>query len=180
MRRRSGFGWLEGITGAALIVLGVLAFARPDLALTGLAFAYGIAAVVMGIGDIVLYIQVERYTGFGPVIALISGILSVMSGIMLQVYPKVGALVLTLLLPIWFIAHCISRLTHLRLIRLTAGSGVYYFTLVINIIGLILGFLMLLSPMFTLTTIRCFAGSYLILLGVDGILMAMSPMGRRR
>ncbi len=161
-------------------MLGVLAFARPDLALTGLAFAYGIAAVVMGIGDIVLYIQVERYTGFGPVIALISGILSVMSGIMLQVYPKVGALVLTLLLPIWFIAHCISRLTHLRLIRLTAGSGVYYFTLVINIIGLILGFLMLLSPMFTLTTIRCFAGSYLILLGVDGILMAMSPMGRRR
>ena len=49
MRSRSGFGWLEGITGAALIVLGVLAFARPDLALTGLAFAYGIAAVVMGI-----------------------------------------------------------------------------------------------------------------------------------
>ena len=180
MRRKSGFGWLELVIGIVLIALGIWAFARPDLALSGMVFAYGIAAVVMGVADLLLFIEVQRYTGLSPILSLISGVLSVMTGLMLVAYPATGALVLTFLFPIWFIAHCISRLTHLRLIRLTAGSGVYYFTLVINIIGLILGFLMLLSPMFTLTTIRCFAGSYLILLGVDGILMAMSPMGRRR
>ena len=60
MRRRSGFGWLELLIGIGLIALGILAFAKPDFALTGLVFAYGIAAVVMGIADIVLYIQVEH------------------------------------------------------------------------------------------------------------------------
>ena len=138
--------------------------------------AYGIAAIIMGIADILLFVQVERYTGFGPALSLVAGILSVMSGVMLVVYPRTG----TLLFPIWFIAHCISRLTHLYHIRLIAGSGIYAFILTINIIGLILGVMMLLSPLFTLTTIRYFASAYLILLGVDSVVMAVSRMGMRR
>ena len=180
MRRRSGFGWLELVIDIILIALGVLAFAQPDLALTGLVFAYGVAAVVMGVADIILYIQVERYTGFGPVLSLIAGILSVMSGVMLAVYPKTGVLVLTVLFPIWFIAHCVSRLTQLNHVRYVAGSGIYYAALFLNIIGLILGFLMCLRPLFTLTTLRCFAGFYLILLGIDAVVMAVSRMGTRR
>lgn len=178
MRRRSRFGWLELIIGIVLILLGILAFAEPEFALTSMVTIYGIAAVVMGIADLILYIQVERYTGFGPILALISGIVSVMSGIMLVVYPSAGILVLTVLFPIWFVAHCISRLSHLNHIRLAAGNGMYYFTLVTNIIGLILGSMMFFNPLFTLTTIRCFASIYLILLGIDSIVMAGSPIGR--
>lgn len=180
MRTRSGFGWLELGLGIVLIILGVWAFANPNLALTGMVIAYGIAAIIMGIADILLFVQVERYTGFGPALSLVAGILSVMSGVMLVVYPRTGTLVLTLLFPIWFIAHCISRLTHLYHIRLIAGSGIYVFILTINIIGLILGVMMLLSPLFTLTTIRYFASAYLILLGVDSVVMAVSRMGMRR
>ncbi len=179
MKRRSGFGWLELAIGILLIVLGILAFVKPDLILTGLVVVYGIAAVCMGVADILLYIKVEQYTGFGPVISLVSGILSVMSGMMLLVYPRAGAVVLTLLFPIWFIAHCISRLTHLNRIRIIAGRGVHSFTLILNVIGLILGFMMLLSPLFTLAALRCFAGVYLVLLGIDSILIAASEMGTR-
>ena len=63
-------------------------------------------------------------------------------------------------------------------IRLVAGNSMYVFTLVVNIIGIVLGFMMLLSPLFTLSAIRCFAGCYLILLGVEGIFTAVSRMGR--
>ncbi len=179
MRRHSRFGWLELILGILLIALGVLTFVKPDIALTSMVFAYGIAAVIMGIADIILYIQVERFTGLGPVLSLISGILSVMSGIMLVVYPRTGVIVLTVLFPIWFIAHCIARLTHSNHIRFIAGSEIYYFTLIVNIIGLILGILMLLSPLLALTAIRSFAGIYLILLGIDSIVIAFSRMGKR-
>ncbi len=179
MKRRSGFGWMELAIGIVLLVLGVLTFSWPELALTSLVFAYGIAAVVMGVADIILYIQVERYTGFGPMLALVSGILSVMSGVMLMVYPRTGVLVLTILFPIWFIAHCISRLAHMNHIRLVAGNGIYYFTLATNIVGLALGLLMLLNPLFTLTTIRYFASVYLILLGIDSVVTAVSRMGTR-
>ena len=174
MRRRSGFGWLELAIGIILIALGMLAFAKPDLALTSLVFAYGVAAVVMGVADIILYIEVERYTGFGPILSLIAGI-----RIMLVVYPRTGVVVLTVLFPIWFIAHCISRLVHLNHIRFVGGNGLYYFTLAVNIIGLILGLMMFMSPLLTLTTIRCFASLYLILLGIDSVVMAFSRMGTR-
>ena len=90
----------------------------------------------MGIGDILLYIRMERFIGFGPVISLISGIVSVMAGIMLVVYPGAGVMVLSVLFPIWFIAHCISRLSHAGTIRLFSGNGMYYTTLILNGVGL--------------------------------------------
>lgn len=71
MRRRSGFGWLELIIGILLIVLGIWTFVDPRNALTGMVFIYGIAAIITGVSDIILYVQSERYTGFGPVISLI-------------------------------------------------------------------------------------------------------------
>ncbi len=180
MKRRSGFGWLELILGILLILLGIFTLASPDLALTGLVVVYGIIAIVMAIADIVLYVRLERYIGFGPVVSLISGILSVMSGFMLLVYPNAGKWVLSLLFPIWFIAHCISRLSHLQTIRMTAGNGMYYFTLIVNIIGLILGFMMLLRPVFTLLSVTYIVSLYLILLGVDSIAIAISGIGSRR
>ncbi len=179
MKKYSGFDWMELAVGILLVLLGIFIFVKPDVALTATMFAYGVTAVVMGVVDIILYIRVERYTGFGPVLALISGILSVMSGIMLVVYPKTGVLVLTVLFPIWFIAHCVSRLAHLNRIRFVSGRGMYYFTLVVNITGMILGLMMLMSPVFTLTTIRYFASAYLILLGIDSVTVALSRTGTR-
>lgn len=179
MKRHSGFGWLELAVGILLILLGILVFLYPDVALKTLIIAYGLAAVITGISDLILYIRLERYIGVGPALALISGILSVMAGAVLMLRPRAGVLVLTVLFPIWFVAHCISRLAHLGDIRLIAGEGTYYFTLVIQVIGLVLGFLMFLNPHFTLTTIRYFACIYLILLGIDSVVMALSRMGRR-
>lgn len=178
MNRRSSFGWLELLTGIFMIVLGILVFAVPNLIMTSMVIFFGLAAIIIGVTDIVLFIRVERYTGFGPILSLITGIISVMSGVALLIYPKLGTIMLTVMFPIWFIAHCISRLMQIHHIRLVAGNSMYVFTLVVNIIGIVLGFMMLLSPLFTLSAIRCFAGCYLILLGVEGIFTAVSRMGR--
>ena len=113
-------------------------------------------------------------------ISLISGILSVMSGMVLLVYPSAATIALTLLFPLWFIAHCISKLSQINYVRYTAGDAMYYITLIINVIGLVLGFMMLLSPVFTLSAIRYFACIYLVLLGVDSIMTAFSRMGMPR
>lgn len=91
MRDRSGFGWLELIVGILLLALGVLVFAVPDIILTGMVYAFGAAAIVMGTADILLFIRVERYTGFGPILSLVTGIVSVLSGVSLLIYPRLGA-----------------------------------------------------------------------------------------
>ena len=57
MKRRSALGWGELVIGIALILLGILTFARPAGALTGIVFVYGIFAVITGIADIAFYIK---------------------------------------------------------------------------------------------------------------------------
>ena len=81
--------------------------------------------------------------------------------------------------PIWFIAHCISKLSHLRTIRITAGSGMYYFTMIVNIIGIVLGFIMVINPVFSLISVSYIVSIYLVLLGIDSLAMAFSSMGSK-
>ena len=95
MRKRSSFGWLVLLSGLLMIVLGILIFVVPGFIMTGLVYAFGIAAIVMGVADIVLFIRVERYTGLGPILSLVTGIISVMSGIALMIHPKLGVVMLT-------------------------------------------------------------------------------------
>lgn len=177
MRRRSGFGWFELIVGILLIILGVFTFVKPGSVLTGVVIIYGILAVITGISDIAFYVRMEQHIGFGPTVSLISGILSVMAGMMLLVYPNAGKWILALLLPIWFIAHCISRLSHLNIVRYTAGNFYYYFSLIMNILGLVLGFLMLFQPAVSILSFGMIIGIYLILLGIDSIIVALSKLG---
>ena len=176
MRRKSGFGWLELILGILLVILGIFSMIKPNTALTGIVIVYGIAAIVIGISDIMMYVRVERYTGFGPMVSLIGGILSVMSGVMLFVYPNAGKWILSLLFPIWFIAHCISRLAHLSSMRIYMENFAYYLTLILNILGLISGFMMIFHPFVSLLSVSYIIGLHLILLGIDCIVIAFSKI----
>lgn len=63
-------GWWDLLVGATLIALGAASLMNPDLAVEGLAYAYGIAGVIVGVADILRYIRVERFTGFGPLLSL--------------------------------------------------------------------------------------------------------------
>ena len=169
-------GWWELIVGVVLIVLGILSLIRPSLAVTGLVVAYGIAGVIVGVADILLYIRVERFTGFGPIVSLISGVLSVMAGVVILVHPGVGMAVISVLFAVWFITHCVSRLANLSHVRLTAGRGMYYLALALNIVGLIAGALLLVMPAGSLAVLGYVAALYLIVLGVESVVMAFLPL----
>ena len=92
---------------------------------------------------------------------------------MLAVYPNAGKWIMSLLFPIWFIAHCISRLSQLNILRFTAGNFSYYLALIANVLGLILGILMIIHPIFSLLTFSFIIGVYLVILGLDHVLVAI-------
>ena len=101
-------------------------------------------AVITGISDIVFYAKTERYIGFGPTIALVTGILSLLAGLMLLMYPNAGELIMTLLPP-----NLVHRSFCFQIDPHPSGpSGrkilYYYFTLIVNILGIILGCLMII------------------------------------
>ena len=168
--------WWELLAGITLIVLGTISLFRPSLAVKGLVYAYGIAGVIAGVADILLYIRVERFTGFGPIVSLVSGVLSVMSGVVILVNTGVGMAVFSFLFAFWFITHSVSRLANLSRVRFLAGRGTYYFTLALNVIGLILGVLLLVAPSTSFLALGYVAAMYLIVLGVESLVMAFLPL----
>ncbi len=175
--KKSGFGWGSLITGILLIALGVFTIARPESMLTGAVVIYGLIAIILGIEDLLIYFKVSSFTGFGPVLSLISGIMSVMCGFMLLANPSIGKWALTVLFPIWFIAHCISGLTRSNLLRFVGSRFYYGFSMTLNILGLILGFMMLFSPVMSFMTIRAMSymiAIYLIIFGIDGVISAFT------
>lgn len=175
MKRKSSFGWVELIVGIVLLLFGVFTFFRPESMLTGIVYLYGAAAIVTGIEDIVVYVKLERFTGFGPTVSLITGIMSVMCGTMIIAYPEAVKWALSLLIPIWFIAHSVSRLAHINVVHMLASNFYYYVTLIANIAGIVLGFLMLLRPALSFMTMRVMGyimATYLVLFGIEGIIMA--------
>ena len=177
MRNRSRFGWIELIEGILLIILGIFSFVRPESMLSGFVMFFGFIALCVGILDIVFYVRTEEHMGFAPTISLISGSLSVLAGLMLLVYPGAVKWAFALFFPMWFIAHCISRLSQLPMIRVWTSKGHYYFVMVANIIGLCLGVLMLIRPIVTIVSLSYLIGIDLILLGIDCITLAFSRMG---
>ena len=164
--------WWELMAGIVMIALGIASLARPSLAVTGLVYAYGAAGVIVGVTDILRYIRVERYTGFGPIVSLVAGVLRVMSGVVILVNPRVGMAVFSLLFALWFITHCVSRLASLSRVRLAAGRGAYYAALVLDLIGLVLGALLVVLPTASLLALGYLAAGYLIVLGMESLVMA--------
>lgn len=164
--------WWELMAGIVMIALGIVSLARPSLAVTGLVYAYGAAGVIVGVADILRYIRVERYTGFGPMVSLVAGVLSVMAGVVILVNPRVGMAVFSLLFALWFITHCVSRLASLSRVRLAAGRGAYYAALVLNLMGLVLGAVLVVLPTASLLALGYLAAGYLIVLGAESLVMA--------
>lgn len=180
MRNRTAFGWGELILGILLIVLGIYTFIHPSAAIEGVTMVYGLLALITGIVDIVFYIKLEERTGFAPGLSLVTGILSIIAGLLILFNLSAGAWVMAVLFPIWFIAHCISELSHLPFIRMVSGNGYYYFTMVMGILGLILGFMMLFNPWISFFSVGYIIGMYLVILGIDSLVFGLTLLNLRR
>jgi uncharacterized membrane protein HdeD (DUF308 family) len=94
--------WLTILEGVVSIIAGVIAFIRPDL--TALALLYVIAAwaIITGILEFVAAIQLRKEIT-GEFWLGLGGVLSVVFGVLLFVYPSVGMMSILWLLAVYAI-----------------------------------------------------------------------------
>ena len=97
---------------------------------------------------------------------------SVMVGVMLLIYPGTAEWVISIMLPVWFIAHCVSRLAHIGMLRKEMGKGFAVSMALLNAAGLLLGVAMLLDPVLSLISLGYIIGFCLILLGAESVARA--------
>ena len=62
---------------------------------------------------------------------------------------------------------------------MTSGSAAFWFSLVLNILGLVLGILLLANPVLSILSSGWIIGAYLIALGMDSLFYALSLLSNR-
>lgn len=180
MKNRSGFGWIELITGILMMILGFVSFAEPMEFLSGTVYLYGIVAVITGIADIIFAIRTSSTVAAGPIVSLVTGTISLMAGTMLIISPGMRQAIIAFVFPMWFVAHCVSGLAHVGQIRAISGKAAGLSTMILNIIGLILSILIMLSPKYALMSANRLIGLFLIILGLQSVIIGASVLGDKK
>lgn len=115
--------------------------------------------------------------GVVPTVSLTSGILSTLLGMMLILCPGAAQRLVIWLFALWIIMHSISRLSHISTVRYFAGNSFGLVSLLLNIIGIVIGIMLLIEPIMAVVAFGYLIGLYLIVLGIDSIASALSKMG---
>lgn len=163
--QHKGFGWEFLFLGILFIIVSLVAFGNPMGSLEALAIVFGVMAIVSGVWFIL--------NRFGSMARLAVGVLEILLGLLLIFYPGLGATVIALAFAVWFIADSISNLSLLNFYR-SIGPGYYWFMLVVNILGIVLGVLMFIQPVISILTLSFLVGFYFMMVGIGYILLAFS------
>lgn len=151
------------VVSALALILGIALINYPDMSLVVLDVIVGIYLIIQGIMLIVFGIRalIKRI----PFEGILSGVLSLILGILFLESPAGFAEFVGIVLGIWLIVHCISNI---RLAIITRGSGAPWVLLVIiNVIGIIAGGSIIYSPIFSSLAFTMALGIILI---VDSII----------
>jgi uncharacterized membrane protein HdeD (DUF308 family) len=156
--------YLPLILGIMFIIVGIWAIITPAATYLSLALLFSVAFFVTGILEIIFSISHRKQLdGWGW--SLASGILNLIVGLLLIIYPQIS--IITLPLFVGFVVLYRSMMGIAWSIELkkykVSNWGWLLFT---GILGVIFSFLLLLNPLFAGLTVAIFTGIALITIGI--------------
>lgn len=160
------------ILGILFILISLLAFSNPGGSLSAIVIFFAVLAIINGIFSIVVRNQIKNMTGTRVTVFLILGIIELLLGIVLLFNLSAGIIAITYVFAFWFIAGALRNLFFLDHAR-TFGNGHYWFTLIINLIGVVVGFMLFFDPIVSALTISFLVGLYLMLIGIFYIINSL-------
>ena len=156
------------VAGVLLIVAGVLCLASPSLTLSSISLFFGVAMLLSGVVDIVIFAAGNRYMA-GAGWFLVDGILTVLLSLFILFNQWFTALTLPFIFGMWLMCSGISKFANSFELRRLGVRGWGWFT-ALGLILAALGFFSFLDPVAGMVAISALAGVFLILQGIASIL----------
>ncbi len=150
------------IVGILFLILAFFSFKNPLVDLLAIAILFGITALSNGI---ILILQKRNTPG------IILGILNIIIGGVFLFNIGLSIMLVPYMFAFWFIVNSVSNLAALGSMQ-EVGKNFYWFSLIFNIIGILLGASLLFDPITSVLTITFLIGIYFIIAGVDLIVLA--------
>ncbi|GAB2934423.1 HdeD family acid-resistance protein [Nonomuraea fastidiosa] len=159
--------WLILVRGLAAVVFGILALAWPGLTLLVLVIFFGAYALVGGISELFAGF---RHGAQSRAWLIISGILSILAGIIALVWPGITSLALLLIIGVWAIVSGISEIV--AGIHLRKQIDNEWLLIIGGALSVIFGVLLLARPGPGLLSLAWLIGAFAILYGIAMIALS--------
>lgn len=161
------------VLGIVLILAGVVALVASFGATLASVLAFGWLLLVTGGMEAVYAFQQDRWSG--TLLHVVNGVLSVVAGLLLLVHPGAGALVLTLLMAMFFLIGGLFRIIASLVTRLPHRGWVALSGVVTLLLGL---FIWRQLPGAAVWVIGTFVGVDMILIGWSWVMVALVARDR--
>lgn len=162
-KRNIGWGYL--LIGILFVIVAIISFSTPLANLGALAYAFAFVAIFNGIW---LIINRSQHT-----LRLVAGIIDIIIGIFILFNITAAVIALPYIFAIWFILDSLFRLLTVGVTRLF-GTGYFVLSLILNILGIIVGIMLLFSPALSASILSFLVGFYLMMAGVECIALAFT------
>lgn len=153
------------ITSVVILVLGIFLFIQPDTIISMISIILGIMILIPGITALIDYFK----TKYNP--NLITGVITVIIGMILIVNTKLVASIMPFILGIYFVISGITRLQYA--LELKKQKIKYTTSLCISILIIICGLLFITNPFGGALVITKVMGIFMVIYSVLDIVNAM-------
>lgn len=168
------------VRGAVSLVAGVVLFVNPDDGLTWLRWLVGVAIAVQGVLLVVENRRAQDGTGGEDLNArLVAGIVSVVAGVAVVVWPSMTGPLLFLVVAVWAcVAGAMALVGGLR--GRAARTLAWDWQLVNAALWLVLGVVLLARPTDDMTTVALLLALYLLLSGAVVLVGGLATTTRQK
>lgn len=163
--------WGSLILGILFILTALLSFRDPLGDLVSLVILFAVLAILKGIFELFFRNKLKELTGIKAYVPIITALANSAIGIYLLFNLTIGVTLLPYVFAIWFVVDSILSLFTLDLAK-KVSTGYFWFSLILTILGIFLGFMLLVNPLSSALTLSFLVGTYFMLFGINQIVYA--------
>ncbi|EOH95839.1 hypothetical protein UAY_03265 [Enterococcus moraviensis ATCC BAA-383] len=168
---RRGIDWGSMILGILFVLTALVSFQDPAGNLIAIVMVFALFAILKGIFEIFVRNRLKELTGYKAYAPIILGVIDIIIGVYFLFNLNIGVAALPFIFAVWFILDSVFGLFALDLAK-SVSPGYFWFTLVVDILGIILGVMLLMNPLSSALTLSFLVGFYFMLFGITHIVYA--------
>ena len=161
--------WLILLRGAAAVFFGMAALLLPEITLVTLVILFGVYVLLDGVFSLVTALRKEGRQANGWVV-LVEGLIGLVVGIAVLVWPEITALILIFLAAGWAIATGILEIVAAVSLRKEIQGE--WFLVLSGLASLVIGVILFLQPGAGMVAVSWLIGIYALIFG--GLLIVLS------
>lgn len=170
-KENSGFSLASLLLGIFYLLAGFIALRNPLASNTYLVILIGIISIIDGAMSLILNNRLNKYFGRGGGLLIFSGIVSIVFGLLILFNLRFSVIAIPLAFAFYLIFNCLISLFRLGPIR-KVSTGMFVFLLIINILGILLGLMLIKNPLASFITVANILGIYFLIGGIRNIIHA--------